>query len=25
VLAKALRYHLDDRVLVRGNKCVVFK
>ena len=25
VLSRALRYHLDDRVLVRGNKCVVFQ
>ncbi|WP_019530991.1 formyltetrahydrofolate deformylase [Dasania marina] len=25
VLSRALRYHLDDRVIVRGNKCVVFQ
>ncbi len=25
VLARALRYHLEDRVIVRGNKCVVFR
>ncbi len=24
VLSRALRYHLEDRVIVRGNKCVVF-
>lgn len=24
VLSRAVRYHLDDRVIVRGNKCVVF-
>ncbi|MDX2098895.1 MAG: hypothetical protein SFW36_14055 [Leptolyngbyaceae cyanobacterium bins.59] len=25
VLAKGLRYHLEDRVLVHGNKTVVFR
>jgi formyltetrahydrofolate deformylase len=25
VLARALRYHLEDRVLVHGNKTVVFR
>ena len=24
VLSRALRFHLEDRVIVRGNKCVVF-
>ena len=24
VLARGLRYHLEDRVIVRGNKAVVF-
>jgi len=25
VLARALRYHLEDRVLLHGNKTVVFR
>jgi formyltetrahydrofolate deformylase len=25
VLARGLRYHLEDRVLVHGNKTVVFR
>jgi formyltetrahydrofolate deformylase len=25
VLARGLRYHLEDRVLVHGNKTIVFR